>query len=50
MKWEGSVHEIFQKWVERSPHQLAVADSDVRWSYIDVDRKINWHTVLLARM
>ena len=40
-KFEGAVHELFRSWAESSPHQLAVADPDVNWSYMHLERLSN---------
>ena len=40
-KFEGPVHELFRSWAARSPHQLAIADPHVSWSYALLEKLSN---------
>jgi non-ribosomal peptide synthetase component F len=40
-KWEGAVHELFRIQAGRNPHQLAVVDPYVQWSYAQIDQLSN---------
>src|SRR5258708_6270652 len=36
--WVGGMHELFRVCAQRSPHQLAIADPEVTWTYGQLDK------------
>jgi amino acid adenylation domain-containing protein len=40
-KWEGAVHELFRAQEERNPHQVAVSDPYLMWSYLQLENLSN---------